>query len=122
MLDEVTRETVLPAEPADVWRLLTEPDRLGEWLGAEAQIDLRPGGELAVRTSDGETRIGWVEEADAPARLSFWWSAEGDDEATRVQLDLEEAGDGTTRLIVTESRPLTVLETQIHGPAMLATA
>ncbi len=122
MSDDVTRETILPAEPADVWRLLTQPERLAAWLGTDAEIDLRPGGDLAVRTSDGELRTGWVEEADAPARLSFWWSADGDDEATRVQLDLEEAGDGATRLIVTESRPLAVLETQIHGPAMLATA
>ena len=122
MSDDVTRETILPAEPADVWRLLTQPERLAAWLGTDAEIDLRPGGDLAVRTSDGELRTGWVEETDAPARLSFWWSADGDDEATRVQLDLEEAGYGATRLIVTESRPLAVLETQIHGPAMLATA
>ena len=120
MPDEVTRETVLPAEPADVWRSLTEPERLARWLGAEADIELRPGGELAVRTADGEARTGWVEEARAPSRLCFWWSADGDEESTRVELDLEEAEHGATRLRVTESRPLTRLTVPAGGPQMLA--
>ena len=118
--DEVTRETVLPAEPADVWRSLTEPERLPQWLGSEAEIELRPGGDLAVRTDDGETRTGWVEEAQAPSRLCFWWSADGDDDSTRVELDLEEADDGATRLRVTESRPLALLAALPAAPQMLA--
>lgn len=121
-MSDVTRETVLPAEPADVWRSLTEPERLAEWLGAEAEIELRPGGELALRTGDGETRTGWVEEAEEPSRLCFWWSVDGDDESTRVELDLEEAEDGATRLRVTESRPLEALAARVQGPSMLATA
>jgi uncharacterized protein YndB with AHSA1/START domain len=122
MSDEVTRETLLPAEPADVWRALTEPGRLSEWLGADAEIELRPGGDLAVRTGDGETRTGWVEEAEEPSRLCFWWSADGDQESTRVELDLEQADGGATRLRVTESRPLEALTTRVLGPSMLATA
>ena len=116
----MTRETVLPAERADVWRSFTESERLAEWLGAEAEIELRPGGDLALRTGDGETRTGWVEEAEAPSRLCFWWSADGDGESTRVELELEEAGHGATRLRVTESRPFEALAAIASGPSMLA--
>ena len=49
-----------------------------------------------------------VEEADAPRRLVFWWSAP-DEDATRVEIDLDETDDGT-RVRVTESRPLEILD------------
>ena len=53
-------------------------------------------------------RDGFVEEAEAPRRLVFWWSAPGED-ATRVEIDLDETDDGT-RVRVTESRPLEILD------------
>jgi uncharacterized protein YndB with AHSA1/START domain len=95
----VERELVLPASPEEVWESLTEPG----WLGEDASIDLRPAGDVRA----GE-RTGFVEWADPPNGLAFWWSA-GDDEATRVQLTLDEVDEGT-RLTVVESRPLAVLD------------
>ena len=53
-------------------------------------------------------RSGFVEEADAPRRLVFWWSDPGED-ATRVEIELDETGDGT-RVRVVESRPLAILD------------
>jgi uncharacterized protein YndB with AHSA1/START domain len=98
----VERELVVPEPPEEVWRSLTEP----EWLGEEAAIELRPAGE--VRAGD---RAGFVEEADPPRRLVFWWS-EPDAEASRVELDLDEVDEGT-RIRVIESRPLALLDA--HG-------
>jgi uncharacterized protein YndB with AHSA1/START domain len=95
----VERELVVPEPPEEVWRSLTEP----EWLGEEAAIELRPAGE--VRAGD---RAGFVEEADPPRRLVFWWSAP-DEEASRVELDLDEVDEGT-RIRVIESRPLALLD------------
>ena len=95
----VERELTVPEEAEEVWRSLAEP----EWLGEDATIELREAGE--VRTGE---RDGFVEEADAPRRLVFWWSAPGE-EATRVEIDLEELDDGT-RVRVTESRPLAILD------------
>lgn len=119
MPDEVIRETELPAEPARVWRSLTEPELLAEWLGEGAQIDLTPGGALTVRTLDGEQRSGWIEAADAPTRLVFWWRDGSGADPTRVELELEETEHGTW-VRVTESRPLARLELQatqlIDGP------
>ncbi len=53
-------------------------------------------------------RTGFVEWADPPRGLAFWWSVEGE-EATRVELTLDEVPEGT-RLTVVESRPLAVLD------------
>ena len=95
----VERELTVPEEAEEVWRSLAEP----EWLGEDATIELREAGEVRA----GE-REGFVEEADAPRRLVFWWSAPGE-EATRVEIDLDELEDGT-RVRVTESRPLAILD------------
>jgi uncharacterized protein YndB with AHSA1/START domain len=74
---------------------------------------------------------GWVEEADPPERLVFWWGDDGEP-ATRVELTLEPEGDDRTRLRVVESRPLEVLDvtgiplprggSSSYGPAMVAAA
>lgn len=95
----VERELTVPEEAEEVWRSLAEP----EWLGEDATIELREAGDVRAGERDG-----FVEEADAPRRLVFWWSAPGE-EATRVEIDLEELDDGT-RVRVTESRPLAILD------------
>src|ERR687891_1271089 len=96
---ELTREITLPATAEEVWRSLAEP----AWLGEDASIDLRPDGE--VRAGD---RTGFVEEAEEPRRLVFWWAAPGED-STRVELELDEDGD-VTHVRVVESRPLAMLD------------
>jgi uncharacterized protein YndB with AHSA1/START domain len=99
-MDElVERELTVPDEIDEVWSSLAEP----EWLGEDATIELREAGDVRA----GE-RTGFVEEVEAPCRLAFWWSAPGE-EATRVELDLEETELGT-RIRVTESRPLAILD------------
>ena len=95
----VERELEVPDAAEEVWRSLAEPD----WLGEDAEIELREAGE--VRAGD---RSGFVEEADAPRRLVFWWSEPGE-EATRVEIDLDELESGTL-VRVTESRPLAVMD------------
>ena len=95
----LTREIRLPATADEVWESLSQP----EWLGEDAHIDLRPDGELRV----GD-RTGFVEEAAEPSRLVFWWSEPGED-ATRVELELEEDGEETIVRVV-ESAPLAMLD------------
>jgi uncharacterized protein YndB with AHSA1/START domain len=119
MNELVERELMVPEKPDEVWRSLAEP----EWLGEDATIELRVAGE--VRAGD---RTGFVEEVDASRRLVFWWSAP-DEEATRVELDLDETDTGT-RIRVTESRPLAILDgrdlaiefggTDGYGPTAMA--
>ena len=82
----VERELLVPETADEVWDALAEP----EWLGSDASIDLVPAGEVRA----GE-RTGFVEKAEPPSRLVFWWRGPEDDEATRVELDLEEVDEGT---------------------------
>jgi uncharacterized protein YndB with AHSA1/START domain len=98
-MHEVERETVVPATPPEAWRAVTE----SSWLGEGVRIEPRPGGDVS-----GGGREGFVEEAEPPRRLVFWWRAAGGD-ATRVEIELRPAGD-RTRVRVVESRPLAVLD------------
>ena len=95
----VERELTVAEDAEDVWRSLAEPG----WLGEDASIELREAGE--VRAGD---KTGFVEEVEPPHRLVFWWSDPGE-EATRVEIDLDETADGT-HVRVTESRPLAILD------------
>jgi uncharacterized protein YndB with AHSA1/START domain len=52
---EVTRELVLPAAPDEVWKELTDPDRLEEWFATEVELDLEQG-EGRFRWENGEER------------------------------------------------------------------
>jgi uncharacterized protein YndB with AHSA1/START domain len=130
LTERLERDVLVLAPPDRVWEVVSGPD----WLGEEVQLDLVPGGD-AQFGSDATGKTGWVEEAKAPAedprgagRLVFWWSS-GDEPATRVELTLEPEGEDATRLRVTESRPLEVLDVigvllpggggEIRGPAML---
>jgi uncharacterized protein YndB with AHSA1/START domain len=103
----VEREVEVPASREEAWQVLTDPEQVGGWLAEEAEFDLRPGGDLTVRT-DGETREGFFEEISEPDRLVFWWG-EVDGELARVQIDLEEVEEGT-RIRVVEGRPLVTVD------------
>jgi uncharacterized protein YndB with AHSA1/START domain len=106
---KATREIALDAPLEEVWDSLAEPD----WLGDDAAIDLRPSGDVR----EGE-RTGFVEEVEPPRRLVFWWSEPGED-ATRVELELEDEGEATV-VRVTESRPLALLD--LRGPEVVVSA
>lgn len=126
---DVTREIVLRAGRELVWCAITDPGELSQWLSAEVELELRPGGDVKVAEGDDE-RGGFVEEVDPERRLSFWWSREAED-ATRVELELEDVDDGTL-VRVTESRPLETVAAEAHelasdlggsrGPEMTALA
>ena len=104
-METVEREIVVGGTPEETWRAVLESD----WLGEDVHVDPRPGGEVEARE-----RTGFVEEADAPRRLAFWWRT-GDEDATRVEIELEEREQGTL-VRVTESRPLQLLDA--YGPEL----
>jgi uncharacterized protein YndB with AHSA1/START domain len=115
-VEQAETQTVVPASPEETWEALTDPDHLGEWFAEEAQVELRPGGDLQI----GD-RSGFVEEVAEPERFVFWWAAEGE-ESSRVEIELEPAVGGT-RVRVTETRPLTALAQQLAaGPQLSAVA
>jgi uncharacterized protein YndB with AHSA1/START domain len=124
MIDRVERELEVHTSIEEVWDAVTRDG----WLAEEVTLDLRPGGDASFRSGEAVKR-GWIEEALAPARLTFWW-AEGDEPASRVELALDPLEEQRTRIRVTETRPLELVEligvplTRIggatFGPALVA--
>jgi uncharacterized protein YndB with AHSA1/START domain len=99
---EVTREVVLPVPREEIWAALTSPERLADWFAPDVELELEPGGEGVFRWPDGETRRAVVEEVDPERRFAFRWSEDGGGEETLVELELDDAPEGT-RVTVTES-------------------
>jgi uncharacterized protein YndB with AHSA1/START domain len=90
----VETRRVMRRSPDDVWhRLVTEP---GLWLGPGARLDPVPGG----RVSFGDHR-GVILDVEAPRRLSWEWSADGDPGWSTVELSIDEA-EGETVVTVVE--------------------
>ena len=52
-MQHVEREVQLPSPPAEVWQAVIDPVRLGDWLGGDLDVSLRPGGRGAFRSPDG---------------------------------------------------------------------
>jgi uncharacterized protein YndB with AHSA1/START domain len=103
MSERIEREVWLPVSPEAVWDAVTNDG----WLAERVSFDLRPGGEAQFESAD-RVRSGWIEDVSAPERLSFWWS-DDDETASRVEIRIEARGD-STRLRITETRPLEVLD------------
>ncbi|GGC75592.1 SRPBCC family protein [Chelatococcus reniformis] len=95
----VRREMHLPAPPAAVFALLTDPEKILRWMGTEADVEPRPGGLYLVNVTGGRFARGAFREVVPVHRLaySFGWD---DSEAvppgsSLVEIDLIEQPDGT---------------------------
>jgi uncharacterized protein YndB with AHSA1/START domain len=110
-IQRFVREEVLPFSADEVWRALTDPAHLASWLGDHVVADLRPGGELELRSRDGEeTRSGFFEEVDeSERRLTFWWGTPNE-ELTRVEIRVDAESPAVARLTVVETRPMSALD------------
>ena len=106
--DRIERETTIAAPVERVWALVTEPEHLGAWFGdAGAEIDLRPGGAMALTWEEHGTVRARVEAVEPPRRFAYRWASAMDVEptdghSTLVEFLLEPEAGGT-RLKVVES-------------------
>jgi uncharacterized protein YndB with AHSA1/START domain len=101
----VIRSVVLPLPADEAWEVVTEREHLEGWLAREVELDLRPGGEGRFLLDDGSERDAVVESVDDGRRYAFWWRSTDEDAGppTRVEISLDEVGDESTVLTVTES-------------------
>jgi len=95
----IHREICLPATREDVWEALTNPDELAEWFANEVELELRPGGDVVFRWSNGEERRATVTEVETGERLAFEWEDDGE-----VAFTLAD-GEAGTLLTVEETAP-----------------
>lgn len=71
---EAELERLIKHEPNAVWRMLTEPQGLAQWL-APGTIELRPGGNVRIDFADSGTVIeSTVLQLDPPWLIEYSWS------------------------------------------------
>src|SRR3712207_1654112 len=77
--DRIEKDVLIAAPVERVWELITTPEHVGRWFGdAGAEIELRPGGRLAVRWHDEGEIQGRVEVVEPPHRFAWRWRHSGD--------------------------------------------
>ena len=71
----VRREQHIPAPPAAVFALLTDPEKILRWMGTEAQVEPRPSGLYLVNVTGARFARGAFREVVPVHRLaySFGW-------------------------------------------------
>jgi uncharacterized protein YndB with AHSA1/START domain len=98
----------IAAEPATVWRFLSEESHFAAWIGAFAgqsplegtKIDPRVGGEIHVRYPDGSAAIGRITSMEPLHRIVFTWGYSKETHglppgSSRVEITLTPIPDGT---------------------------
>ena len=81
-----------------VWRTLTTPERLADWL-APAEVELKEGGALAFHFPNGFVNRGHVRRVEPPRLLEHTWS-ENEPPMSLVRWELEPEGDGCRLVLV----------------------
>lgn len=111
---ETIEQTVhIDARPETVWELWTDPARLCQWWGVEAETVLEPGGVFRVVMEGGPVMRGEFLELDPPRRLVFSFGWEGEAPAgplppgsSRVEVQLAPV-DAATELTLRHELPAT---------------
>jgi uncharacterized protein YndB with AHSA1/START domain len=82
------------APVAEIWPWLTRSDQLAGWLGA-VDLDLTPGGAVALQAWNGDAAAGHVVSVAPPVRLEMAWRPFDLSEESRVSWRLEGDGPGS---------------------------
>jgi uncharacterized protein YndB with AHSA1/START domain len=101
----VERNVFIDAAPAHVYELLTDADRLVEWMAPVAELDPRPGGALTWTHVNGDRVVGTFVELVPDRRIvfSFGWDREDvgiPPGSTTVEIDLRPRDGGTELRLV----------------------
>src|SRR5204862_4858386 len=96
----VRRETHIPAPPAAVFALLTDPEKILRWMGTEAQVEPQPGGLYLVNVTGARFARGSFREVVPVHRLAYSFGWDGSEAvppgSSLVEIDLiEQPPDGT---------------------------
>ena len=112
----VERHVTLPTDLEAAWELLTRPEDLGAWLGAEVVLDPTPGSAGHVTDHDGTQRRLVVDRVDEGHRLSWHWWTDGDD-ASHVEITLAPTPEGTRVTVVEQAAGASVATAQASASA-----
>ena len=102
-MESIERQVTLPVDLEGAWELLTRPEDLAAWLGAEVVLDPTPGAAGRVVDDDGAERRLVVDAAEPSRRLAWrWWSDDAPEEASRVEISLAPVEGGKAVRVVEE--------------------
>ena len=111
-MEHVEREIKLPNPPGEVWEAVIDPARLGEWLGGELEVTVRPGARGSFRSPERVSRRVLVFAVDEAHELSFrWWPETDAGAASTVTITVDDGGDGESIVRVRETRAQAMLAT-----------
>jgi len=95
----VRRETHIPAPPAAVFALLTDPEKILRWIGTEAKVEAEPGGIYLVNVGGRAKARGSFTEVVPVHRLAYTFGWEGNEKvpagSSLIEIDLEDRDNGT---------------------------
>jgi carbon monoxide dehydrogenase subunit G len=103
MGDVVAQSIEIDAPIEEVWALVMDPDRLGDWVTIHRSVSEVPEGDLVkgsrfrqeMRLKGVPLKVHWeVVECTVPRRAR-WQGKAAAGAAARISYDLKEAGDGT---------------------------
>jgi uncharacterized protein YndB with AHSA1/START domain len=92
-----------------LWSALTDPGRLGRWLGT-FEGDVRPGGEFrALFHASGWEGTGRVESCEPPRRLRVTTRQKGESYSIVIEATLTRVGDQTDLVVEERGMPVAML-------------
>ncbi|MGI9577146.1 MAG: SRPBCC family protein [Microthrixaceae bacterium] len=118
----VRHELRIAAAPEVVWKYWTDPRRMCQWWGREAELDARPGGPCVVRLGDGAVMRGEYVELDPYERIVFTFGWDPSDDgppvapgSSRVEVSLAEIDGQTDMTLVHSGLPIEALGAHNDG-------
>ncbi|MDH4170702.1 MAG: SRPBCC domain-containing protein [Acidimicrobiia bacterium] len=115
----VEAEVRIAARPETVFPYLVEPDQLMRWMGEEAKIDPRPGGQFWLRIGGDDIAVGTYLTVDPPRQVVFTWGWVGNEEVppgcSTVTFDLRADGDDTVVSLTHRDLPESWCDRHLDG-------
>ncbi len=94
----LVKEIWVAATPETVFAFFVDPEKVCQWMGVEARIDPRPGGEYRVNVTGENVAAGEMVEISEFDRIVFTWGWEGGEVlppgASTIEITLAVEGDG----------------------------
>lgn len=94
------REIRIEASPETVFEFFTDPEKMKQWKGIEAELDPRPGGVYRVKVLPIAIAKGEYVRIEPPTFVAFTWGWEGEGQSvppgsSLVEVSLHADGDAT---------------------------
>ncbi len=114
------REIHIGARPEIVFSFFTDPEKMKQWKGVEAELDPQPGGIYRVVVTENNTARGEFVELVPHRRIVFTWGWEEEENPLRpgtstVEVTLEPNGSGTLLRLRHDGLPEIAIAGQSDG-------